>query len=162
MFSGGAGGSSLFTKSNAMSGIPILGGILGGVGSIAQGMQEGQELDNRATIYDQQAQLDRYNAGVQVQHTQDLAVRTMTSQIAAAGGSGITSAGSPMVAVRDTINRANAQDVRDRWLGDIRSSADLYQASLARWSASQARTAGMMNGIMDFGTAGLSGASIFA
>jgi hypothetical protein len=101
-------------------------GALSAARSIFRGLYESASAQNRATQYRQQTQLDLFNAGTEVQKTEQQAIPTIKAGNAATGASGVTQAGSPALAAAESINKANVANVYSRYAGALRSSADMY------------------------------------
>lgn len=122
------------------------GGLLSAGQSVLTGIQSNEADQNVASLYKQQAQLDLYNAGREVQATQTKATQTISAGEAEAGAGGVTSAGSPALATAKTVSDANIADIYSRYTGKIKSASDLYQAQLEEYSGKQAETAGYVGG----------------
>lgn len=127
----------------AASGFMAGGGLLQGAGSLIGGLNQAASATNVADIYKEQAALDTFNAGTQVQANQEKGAATMSEAGAAAGAGGVTAGGSPTMAIQKTQADVSAADVYARYTGKIKSASDLYQAQLESYSAQQAKLGGI-------------------
>lgn len=112
------------------------------------GMYQSQAAKDRAIQYQQQTQLDTYNASENVRQIGQKAQSTISEAQAAAGASGITQSGSPQLAIDATINNANAQSTYVRFLGNLRKTSDLYEAQLEKSESQQSLFGGMAGGAL--------------
>jgi len=146
-----ASGSAL---SKAAGGLGAIGHVIGGVGDILGGINQESAYRQQAVRYEQQAKLDLYYGGQEVQQIGNKAQMTLSSEAAASGASGVTEGGSPAALARESISNANMASAAARFSAKVQNTEDLYEASVQNYSGKQAMMAGLMGGITQFAKAG--------
>ncbi len=129
------------------------GTILEGVGSIFGGLTEQQDYFNQGTRYRQQAALDLYSGGLEVQKQEKAATKNISETQAASGAAGVTSGGSTAVAERESITNANMADAACRFSAKMRNLNDLYEANVQDWKGKQQAMSGILSGGLSLGAA---------
>ena len=139
---------------NLAGGLGAFGDALQGVSDIFGGIEEQSGYFAQGSRYRQQAALDLYGGGLEVQKQEKAAVETISEAQAASGAAGVTMAGSPAVAQRESITNANMADAASRFSAKVRNVEDLYEAQVQDWEGKQALMGGIASGVMSFAKAG--------
>ena len=138
-------GGSFQGGSNMAAGSAAAGTVISDLGDIFGGLSEEQGLFAQADRYRQQASLDLYQGGLEVQQNERQAVADISGANAAAGAEGVTGSGSPHQAVMESINQANTADAAARFGAKVKSNTDLYAANVQDYEGKQAFMSGLVN-----------------
>ena len=141
---GGAAGAvgSLETASGLTTAVTGVAGITSAIGSFAQGRYQQKAASAQSTELEQQAGLEREQAGVQIAQQDYKAIQLMGRIKASAGGSGAGTGGSSGEVYKTSSQEQQLNDLYTKRSGQLASMRDLYKAALARSEGAQYAEAG--------------------
>jgi hypothetical protein len=135
--------------------LPLIGGIVSGIGSLAASQAQASAAQAQADIYDTQAQMELERGRFEADRSTRQARRIVGQQVANYAASGIELAGSPAAVIDDTATEAALDIGAIRYGADARSGNLSARAELQRQSAKATSS----TAILGFLTPVISGAS---
>ncbi|MBL4837755.1 MAG: hypothetical protein JKY34_09270 [Kordiimonadaceae bacterium] len=131
-----------------MIGLMVGSTILSATAAVSGGMAQSDALKQQGAMYDRQATIEAQNKGFAIQRTREKQDRVLAQQSAAFAEGGL--GGGTVTAVMNDAVRESEMDVLAIARGaDMRISNFSFQADQSRSNASQAKTAGYINGFTE-------------
>lgn len=126
--------------------ITAVAAVVSTVGAIQQGQAASKADKYNAAVASQNAQAATDQANSQLQQQQRNAYKQLGAQKAGYGASGVTSDGSPMDVLADSYTQSELDANTIIYNGKLKAAGYTDQANLDRSNASNASTAGYING----------------
>lgn len=119
--------------------LPIIGGVLAGVGGAMKAKAEQASLDAQAQFNDRQAKIERMAGAYKAERTQDQVDRTLGAQRAGFAANGVSlSGGSPADVIVDSAAEGALDVAAIRWNSGLAADNYRYKAKIDRMNAKAA------------------------
>jgi len=135
--------------------LPLIGGIVSGLGSLASSQAQANAADAQADIYDTQAQMELERGRFEADRMNRQARQIAGRQVANYAAAGVDLTGSPAMVIDDTAAEEALDIGAIRYGAEARSNNLTARAELQRQNAQATRS----TAILGFLTPAISGAS---
>lgn len=122
----------------------VISTAVGVYSAYSQGQAQQKAAKYNAKVAQNQAEMARNAAAVREQQHRENVRRLSATQRANAGMSGVTTEGSPLLVMADTLEQAELDAQRIRYGGEVSATGFESQARLSRFQGDQASRAGMI------------------
>lgn len=118
--------------------LPIIGGVLAGVGGAMKAKAEQASLNAQGAFNDRQAKIERMAGAYKAERTQDQVDRTLGAQRAGFAANGVALSGSPADVIVDSATEGALDVAAIRWNSGLAADNYRYKAKIDRMNASAA------------------------
>lgn len=128
-----------------MAWVALAASVVQAISALSNAKQQASQLKQNAQIHDNNAKLFTAQAAEQERkHRQQTEALLARNRVGMAK-SGVTMSGTPLLVAEDITGQSELDALTIRYNGELRSSGERYQASVARAQASNVSKGGMMS-----------------
>lgn len=121
--------------------IGLIGGIVSGIGAMAQANQAAANAEAQAKMQDRQALIERTTGSYKAERQAEQVRRVEGSQRANFAASGLALTGTPGEVIEDSATQGALDIAAIRWNSRLNADNLNYEAKISRMNASSARAA---------------------